>query len=100
MLLTCFLCPKEFVDVNEYTSHLRNVHLLFEPCFLRCNVGGCLRTFRLYKVLRRHMRNDHSDAADTHLYAQTDLYATELSICNMLKIMVHYSDVSLFRLAI
>ncbi len=46
------------------------------------------------------MRNDHSDAADTHLYAQTDLYATELSICNMLKIMVHYSDVSLFRLAI
>ncbi|XP_065681041.1 uncharacterized protein LOC101236011 [Hydra vulgaris] len=57
--LSCYLCTKKFQSTNDYTYHLRNTHLLFEPCFLRCNADGCMRTFTLYKVLRKHIKKTH-----------------------------------------
>ena len=32
---------------------------MFEPCFLQCNVNGCIRTFTFYKVLRKHIKKTH-----------------------------------------
>ena len=58
--MCCYLCPKDFSTVACYINHLRNVHLLFEPCQLRCNVGGCIRLFTTYNMLRKHINKDHT----------------------------------------
>ena len=60
MSMCCYLCPKDFSTVACYINHLRNVHLLFEPCQLRCNVGGCIRLFTTYNMLRKHINKDHT----------------------------------------
>jgi len=59
MFLSCYLCSKECHNVDEYTDHLRNRHALIEPCSLRCNAGGCRRTFTTYKTLRQHIKKQH-----------------------------------------
>ena len=59
MSISCYLCPKECCGIDQYIEHLRNIHVLLEPCSLRCNVGGCRRTFSAYKVLRQHIKKDH-----------------------------------------
>ena len=60
MLLACYQCPRIFHVISDYTAHLRNAHLLFEPCILQCNVDGCHRTFTTYNALRKHIRKEHS----------------------------------------
>ena len=60
MLLAYYQCPRIFHVINDYTAHLRNTHLLFEPCILQCNVDGCRRTFTTYNALRKHIKKDHS----------------------------------------
>jgi len=59
MFLSCYLCSKECHNVDEYTDHLRNRHAVIEPCSLRCNAGGCRRTFTTYKTLRQHIKKQH-----------------------------------------
>ena len=58
-MLSCYLCPKECNGIEEYTHHLRNVHVLIEPCSVRCNADGCRRTFSTYNSLRRHVKKQH-----------------------------------------
>ena len=61
MVLSCYLCTKECNGIEEYTQHLRNVHVLTEPCTICCNADGCRQTFCTYNSLRRHIRKQHAE---------------------------------------
>jgi hypothetical protein len=70
MAITCYLCGKDCHGVDVYADHLRNFHCLIEPCTLKCNVGGCLRSFSTYSVLRRHIKKVHQEHLETFKHEQ------------------------------
>jgi len=55
------MCPKEFETINNYTAHLRNIHVLIPPCSLRCTSGGRMRTFSEYTTLRKQLEHSHNE---------------------------------------
>jgi hypothetical protein len=70
MAITCYLCGKDCHGVDVYADHLINFHCLIEPCTLKYNVGGCLRSFSTYSVLRRHIKKVHQEHLETFKHEQ------------------------------
>lgn len=65
MTLSCYLCACVCKTADDYTNHLRNRHVLIEPCTLVCNAQGCSRTFQSYNSLRKHIHKQHSCILET-----------------------------------
>ncbi|ESO99157.1 hypothetical protein LOTGIDRAFT_63027, partial [Lottia gigantea] len=47
---TCDFCQKNFISVEEYSTHCKN-------CTIRCTCPFCGTTFQAMKVLRRHIKH-------------------------------------------
>lgn len=60
MVVACYICCKDCASLDKYVDHLKNSHHLIEPCSVRCNFGGCLRSFNSYNSLRKHVKREHT----------------------------------------
>jgi hypothetical protein len=84
MPLSCFVCGREFNAVQSLVSHLRNWHSLFEPNSLKCNAGGCCRTYSTYSSFRRHLISVHSEmlTESTFIAATGSVSEEEIALDN------------------
>jgi hypothetical protein len=64
-MVKCSKCDLSFNSVAKLCVHLKDHHILLEPCILQCAEDGCSRTFSNYNSFKKHLLNTHKSLPKT-----------------------------------